>query len=90
MKFISEVGYIVMCRMQAPHFESNIIQNQISLEFTFTNFCHEATSGALQCALRHWIWQRLQPRFPGLHRVVMRRDSCRQGCVYYGEGNTAR
>lgn len=30
------------------------------------------------------VWDRLQPRFAGLSRITVRRDSCRQGCVYYG------
>jgi 6-pyruvoyltetrahydropterin/6-carboxytetrahydropterin synthase len=31
-----------------------------------------------------WIWQRLAPRFPGLSRVTVRRDSLGQSCTYRG------
>lgn len=29
-----------------------------------------------------WIWQRLYAHIPTLHRVVVRRGSCGEGCVY--------
>jgi 6-pyruvoyl-tetrahydropterin synthase len=32
-----------------------------------------------------WIWRALQPRFAGLSRVTVRRDSCGQSCSYTGE-----
>jgi 6-pyruvoyltetrahydropterin/6-carboxytetrahydropterin synthase len=31
-----------------------------------------------------WIWTRLAPRFSGLARVTVRRDSCGQSCSYTG------
>jgi len=31
-----------------------------------------------------WIWKRLAPRFPGLSRVTVRRDSAGQSCTYEG------
>ena len=31
-----------------------------------------------------WIWRRLRPRFPGLARVTVRRDSLGQSCTYRG------
>jgi 6-pyruvoyltetrahydropterin/6-carboxytetrahydropterin synthase len=31
-----------------------------------------------------WIWSRLAPRFPGLARVTVRRDSLGQSCTYPG------
>ena len=31
-----------------------------------------------------WIWERLAPKFPGLARVTVRRDSLGQSCVYHG------
>lgn len=33
-----------------------------------------------------WIWNRLAPRFPGLSRVTVRRDSLGQSCTYLGPG----
>lgn len=35
--------------------------------------------------IARFVWESLKPRFAGLARVVVRRDSCRQGCVYYGD-----
>ena len=31
-----------------------------------------------------WIWKNLEPGFPALARVEVRRESCRHGCVYEG------
>jgi len=31
-----------------------------------------------------WIWDRLEPLFPKLARVTVRRDSCGQACTYTG------
>jgi 6-pyruvoyltetrahydropterin/6-carboxytetrahydropterin synthase len=31
-----------------------------------------------------WIWNRLKPSFPNLAKVVVRRESRRQGCAYTG------
>ncbi|WP_274943811.1 6-pyruvoyl trahydropterin synthase family protein [Govanella unica] len=31
-----------------------------------------------------WIWDRLKPQFPGLARVVVKRGSFGEGCVYSG------
>jgi 6-pyruvoyltetrahydropterin/6-carboxytetrahydropterin synthase len=31
-----------------------------------------------------WIWRRLKPRFSGLARVTVRRDSLGQSCTYRG------
>ena len=33
-----------------------------------------------------WIWQRLAPKFAGLARVTVRRDSLGQSCTYRGPG----
>jgi len=32
-----------------------------------------------------WIWEKLKPKFPGLARVTVRRDSLGQACSYDGE-----
>lgn len=31
-----------------------------------------------------WIWKKLKPKFPGLARVTVRRDSLGQACMYAG------
>ncbi len=33
--------------------------------------------------LARWIWERTQPRLPGLTRIVVR-ETCTSGCVYTG------
>lgn len=30
-----------------------------------------------------WIWERLAPRLPGLHRIEVR-ETCTAGCAYHG------
>ncbi len=39
--------------------------------------------------IARFIWLELKPRFAGLSRVTVRRDSHRQGCVYTGADATA-
>jgi 6-pyruvoyltetrahydropterin/6-carboxytetrahydropterin synthase len=36
--------------------------------------------------IARWIWARLRPRFPGLARVTVARDSSRHACSYFGPG----
>lgn len=31
-----------------------------------------------------WIWNRLDIQLPGLDRIIVRRGSCGEGCIYYG------
>jgi 6-pyruvoyltetrahydropterin/6-carboxytetrahydropterin synthase len=31
-----------------------------------------------------WLWDRLHNRLPGLAEIIVARDSCHEGCVYYG------
>ncbi|HYC38132.1 MAG TPA: 6-carboxytetrahydropterin synthase [Usitatibacter sp.] len=33
--------------------------------------------------IARWVWERLKPKYSGLGRVTVRRDSCRQGCTYF-------
>ncbi|MCZ6771249.1 MAG: 6-carboxytetrahydropterin synthase [Proteobacteria bacterium] len=32
--------------------------------------------------ISRWIWEQIAPRLPGLHRVVVRRGTCGEGCIY--------
>ena len=34
--------------------------------------------------LARWIWSRLKPELPELHRVIVR-ETCTAGCIYDGE-----
>lgn len=35
--------------------------------------------------LAHWIWERLDPRCPGLWKITVH-ETCNSRCVYYGSG----
>jgi len=35
--------------------------------------------------ITRWIWHRVAPDLPGLDRVVVRRGTCNEGCVYHGD-----
>ena len=34
--------------------------------------------------ISQWIWARLKPALPQLHRVTVRRGTCGEGCVFEG------
>ena len=34
--------------------------------------------------IARWLWQKLQPRLPLLHKLVVR-ETCTSGCVYFGD-----
>lgn len=38
--------------------------------------------------LARWIWERLQPRLPELHTVIVK-ETCTSGCVYRGDDHHA-
>ena len=37
--------------------------------------------------ISRWIWNRLDSQLPGLDRIVVRRGSCGEGCVFHGRPN---
>jgi 6-pyruvoyltetrahydropterin/6-carboxytetrahydropterin synthase len=37
--------------------------------------------------ISRWIWKRLDNQLPGLDRIIVRRDSCGEGCVFRGRLN---
>ena len=37
--------------------------------------------------ISRWIWNRLDNQLPGLDRIVVRRGSCGEGCVFHGRLN---
>ena len=37
--------------------------------------------------ISRWIWNRLDNQLPGLDRIVGRRGSCGEGCVFHGRPN---
>ncbi len=54
------------------------------LDHRYLNEIEGLDSPSLEHIAR-FVWNALKPRFAGLSRVVIRRDSHRQGCVYTGE-----
>jgi 6-pyruvoyltetrahydropterin/6-carboxytetrahydropterin synthase len=54
------------------------------LDHRFLNEIEGLESPSLEHIARY-IWTALKPRFSGLSRVAIRRDSHRHGCVYTGE-----
>lgn len=54
------------------------------LDHRFLNEIEGLESPSLEHISR-FIWEALKPRFAGLARVAIRRDSHRQGCVYSGD-----
>lgn len=37
--------------------------------------------------ISRWIWHQIEPELPGLDRIVVRRDTCGEGCIYHGDRN---
>jgi 6-pyruvoyltetrahydropterin/6-carboxytetrahydropterin synthase len=37
--------------------------------------------------ISRWIWNRLDNQLPGLDRIVVRRGSCGEGCVFHGRAS---
>jgi 6-pyruvoyltetrahydropterin/6-carboxytetrahydropterin synthase len=58
------------------------------LDHRFLNEIVGLESPSLEHIAR-FVWNELKPRFAGLSRVVIRRDSHRHGCVYTGESGAA-
>ena len=54
------------------------------LDHRFLNEIEGLENPSLEHIAR-FIWAALQPRFAGLVRVAIRRDSHRQGCIYTGD-----
>ena len=55
-----------------------------TLDHHFLNEIPGLESPSLENISR-WIWQRLAPQFPGLHRVTIRQGSSPYGCSYFGD-----
>lgn len=40
--------------------------------------------------IAEWMWHRLANRVPGLHEILIARDSCQEGCIYNGPARAQR
>ena len=38
--------------------------------------------------IAEWVWNKLSNRVPGLAEIEIARDSCSEGCIYQGPGQT--
>lgn len=61
--------------------ETAIQQVRAELDHTYLNEIDGLAVPTLE-NLSQWIWHRLQPQLPGLHRVVIRRGRGGEGCSY--------
>jgi 6-pyruvoyltetrahydropterin/6-carboxytetrahydropterin synthase len=55
---------------------------QKELDHTYLNTIEGLEQPTLENITR-WIWERVIDDLPGIHRVVVRRGTCGQGCVYF-------
>lgn len=58
-----------------------VLRNE--LDHNFLNDIEGLSVPTLENITR-WIWQRLHNVLPGLHRVLVRRGTCGEGCIYTG------
>ncbi len=75
----TETGFVV----DFARLEEACAQLRDGLDHRFLNEIEGLSLPSLENIAR-WIWQKLKPEFPGLCRVVVRRASCHQGCIYTG------
>jgi 6-pyruvoyltetrahydropterin/6-carboxytetrahydropterin synthase len=61
--------------------DKEIIKLRAVLDHTYLNDIDGLGIPTLENISR-WIWRRLQNQLPGLDRVLVRRGSCGEGCVY--------
>lgn len=75
----AETGFIV----DFETLEKACAELRETLDHNFLNEIPGLETPSLENISR-WIWRKLAPQFPGLHRVTVRRDSLHQGCAYFG------
>jgi 6-pyruvoyltetrahydropterin/6-carboxytetrahydropterin synthase len=61
--------------------DKEIVKLRAVLDYTYLNDIDGLAIPTPENISR-WIWRRLQNELPGLDRVVVRRGSCGEGCVY--------
>ncbi|MGQ0663191.1 MAG: 6-pyruvoyl trahydropterin synthase family protein [Pseudomonadota bacterium] len=75
-----ETGVIV----DFEELESAVAQLRDQLDHNFLNEIEGLRVPSLE-NIAIWVWTHLKPKFAALTRVVVRRDSCRQGCSLSGD-----
>jgi 6-pyruvoyltetrahydropterin/6-carboxytetrahydropterin synthase len=63
--------------------EERIAEIRVKLDHNYLNEITGLEVPTLENISR-WIWNRLNHQLPGLDRIVVRRDSCGEGCVFQG------
>lgn len=61
--------------------DKRIAELRAALDHSYLNDIDGLEVPTLEVISR-WIWRRLQNELPGLDRVVVRRGSCGEGCVF--------
>ena len=61
--------------------ENRINELRAVLDHSYLNDIEGLEVPTLEVISR-WIWRRLQDELPGLDRVVVRRGTCGEGCVF--------
>jgi 6-pyruvoyltetrahydropterin/6-carboxytetrahydropterin synthase len=66
--------------------EQRVAELRIKLDHNYLNEISGLEVPTLENISR-WIWNQLDGQLPGLDRIVVRRGSCGEGCVYYGRAS---
>ena len=65
------------------HLSAAIEDSRDALDHRFLNEIEGLETPTLE-TITAWLWNRLSNRVPGLTRIEVSRDSCKEGCVYDG------
>ena len=63
--------------------DKQIAELRMVLDHSYLNDIEGLEIPTLEVISR-WIWRRLQNELPGLDRIVVRRGTCGEGCVFSG------
>jgi 6-pyruvoyltetrahydropterin/6-carboxytetrahydropterin synthase len=59
-----------------------------TLDHNFLNNIEGLENPTLEL-ISKWLWDQLHNRVPGLAEIALSRDTCHEGCIYTGPGNSA-
>lgn len=65
--------------------ENTLAPIRAQLDHCYLNAVQGLETPTLENIAR-WIWDKAAPDLPKIHRVVVRRGTCGEGCIYYGPG----
>ena len=64
-------------------FEAALADSRNALDHHLLNEVEGLAAPTLE-RISMWLWDRLHDRLPGLHEVLVARDSCHEGAIYHG------